>query len=74
MAVEADKDVLVMHPCQDTTPENQKFILQEDGAILHQQSKKCVQAEKKASDSFVPLLRDCTGSDRQKWFFKERMS
>lgn len=29
MAVEVGKDILVMHPCQDTTPENQQFLLQE---------------------------------------------
>uniref|UniRef100_A0A8C5K626 Polypeptide N-acetylgalactosaminyltransferase n=1 Tax=Jaculus jaculus TaxID=51337 RepID=A0A8C5K626_JACJA len=73
-AVEAGKDTLVMHPCSDTTPEDQKFILQEDGSLVHEQSKKCVQATRRSSDSFVPLLRDCTNSDYQKWFFKERMS
>uniref|UniRef100_A0A8I3WB38 Polypeptide N-acetylgalactosaminyltransferase n=1 Tax=Callithrix jacchus TaxID=9483 RepID=A0A8I3WB38_CALJA len=74
IAVEAGMDVLTMHLCKETTPENQKFILQEDGSLFHEQSQKCVQAERKeSSDSFVPLLRDCTSSDNQKWFFKERM-
>nr|KAF6331713.1 polypeptide N-acetylgalactosaminyltransferase 12 [Pipistrellus kuhlii] len=75
IAAEAGAEILIMHLCQDRAPENQKFILQEDGSLFHMQSKKCVQAEKKAlSNSFVPLLRDCTNSDHQKWFFKERMS
>ncbi|KAB0390528.1 hypothetical protein E2I00_006677 [Balaenoptera physalus] len=74
VAVEAGMDVLIMHLCEGATPEDQKFILQEDGSLFHVQSKKCVQAERKElSDSFVPLLRDCTNSDRQKWFFKEHM-
>ncbi|XP_060055089.1 polypeptide N-acetylgalactosaminyltransferase 12 [Erinaceus europaeus] len=74
VAVETGVDALTMQLCQETTPENQKFILQEDGSLLHIQSKKCVQAEKKeSSDSFVPLLRDCTHLEHQQWFFKERM-
>ncbi|TKC34806.1 hypothetical protein EI555_017268, partial [Monodon monoceros] len=74
VAVEAGMDVLIMHLCEGATPEDQKFILQEDGSLFHVQSKKCVQAERKElSDSFVPLLRDCTNSDHQKWFFKEHM-
>ncbi|XP_063450020.1 polypeptide N-acetylgalactosaminyltransferase 12 isoform X2 [Pan paniscus] len=74
IAVEAGMDTLIMHLCEETAPENQKFILQEDGSLFHEQSKKCVQAARKeSSDSFVPLLRDCTNSDHQKWFFKERM-
>uniref|UniRef100_A0A2K5ICB0 Polypeptide N-acetylgalactosaminyltransferase n=1 Tax=Colobus angolensis palliatus TaxID=336983 RepID=A0A2K5ICB0_COLAP len=74
IAVEAGMDILIMHLCEETAPENQKFILQEDGSLFHEQSKKCVQAARKeSSDSFVPLLRDCTNSDHQKWFFKERM-
>ncbi|XP_011931225.1 PREDICTED: polypeptide N-acetylgalactosaminyltransferase 12 isoform X2 [Cercocebus atys] len=74
IAVEAGMDILIMHLCEETAPENQKFILQEDGSLFHEQSKKCVQAARKeSSDGFVPLLRDCTNSDHQKWFFKERM-
>uniref|UniRef100_A0A452QT42 Polypeptide N-acetylgalactosaminyltransferase n=1 Tax=Ursus americanus TaxID=9643 RepID=A0A452QT42_URSAM len=74
IAVEAGKDVLIMSLCQETAPENQKFTLQEDGSLFHAQSNKCVQAERKAfSDSFVPLLRDCTDSEHQKWLFKEHM-
>ncbi|XP_043342897.1 polypeptide N-acetylgalactosaminyltransferase 12 isoform X2 [Cervus elaphus] len=74
VAVEAGTDVLIMHLCENTTPEDQKFILREDGSLFHVQSKKCVQAERKdVSDSFVPLLRDCTNSDHQRWFFQEHM-
>ncbi|XP_074217991.1 polypeptide N-acetylgalactosaminyltransferase 12 isoform X2 [Camelus bactrianus] len=74
VSVEAGSDVLIMHLCEEATPEDQKFILQEDGSLFHVQSKKCVQAERKElSDNFVPLLRDCTNSEHQKWFFKERM-
>ncbi|XP_037349807.1 polypeptide N-acetylgalactosaminyltransferase 12 [Talpa occidentalis] len=75
LAVEAGADTLTMHLCQETAPENQKFFLREDGSFFHGQSKKCVQAEKKMfTDSFIPVLRDCTYSDHQQWFFKERMS
>ncbi|XP_014715201.2 polypeptide N-acetylgalactosaminyltransferase 12 [Equus asinus] len=75
VAVDAGADILTMHLCKEVAPENQKFILQDDGSLFHVQSKKCVQAERKASgDTFVPLLRDCTDSDHQRWFFKERMS
>ncbi|XP_013368680.1 PREDICTED: polypeptide N-acetylgalactosaminyltransferase 12 [Chinchilla lanigera] len=74
VAVEPGTDVLIMHLCEDTAPEDQKFLLQEDGSLLHEQSRKCVQAVRKEdSNSFVPLLRDCSSSDHQKWFFKERM-
>ncbi|KAM6182846.1 polypeptide N-acetylgalactosaminyltransferase 12 [Erethizon dorsatum] len=74
VAVEVGTDVLIMHLCEDTAPEDQKFLLQEDGSLFHEQSKKCVQAvRKEASNSFAPLLRDCTNSDHQKWFFQERM-
>lgn len=75
ITVEPGTDVLIMHLCEDTVPENQKFLLREDGSLFHEQSKKCVQAVKKEfGNSFVPLLRDCTNLDDQKWFFKERMS
>ncbi|XP_039090790.1 polypeptide N-acetylgalactosaminyltransferase 12 isoform X2 [Hyaena hyaena] len=74
IAVDAGMDILIMQLCQETAPENQKFILREDGSLFHVQSNKCVQAEKKAfSDSFVPFLRLCTNSEHQKWFFKEHM-
>ncbi|XP_006863210.1 PREDICTED: polypeptide N-acetylgalactosaminyltransferase 12 [Chrysochloris asiatica] len=71
----AGSDILTMTLCKDTTPEGQKFILREDGSLFHVQTKKCVQAEREAlGDGFMPLLRDCTNSEYQKWFFKERMS
>lgn len=73
IAVDAGMDMLIMDLCKEIAPENQKFMLQEDGSLFHVQSNKCVQAERKAfSDSFVPRLRDCTNSEHQKWFFKER--
>ncbi|KAI5942143.1 Polypeptide N-acetylgalactosaminyltransferase 12 [Manis javanica] len=72
IAVDAGMDMLIMDLCKEIAPENQKFMLQEDGSLFHVQSNKCVQAERKAfSDSFVPRLRDCTNSEHQKWFFKE---
>ncbi|KAM6169613.1 polypeptide N-acetylgalactosaminyltransferase 12 [Rhynchocyon petersi] len=74
VSVAAGSDSLGMELCKETTPEEQKFILQKDGSLLHVQSKKCVQAERKPlSDIFVPLLRDCNNSEHQKWFFKERV-
>ncbi|XP_061281768.1 polypeptide N-acetylgalactosaminyltransferase 12 isoform X2 [Bos javanicus] len=74
VAVVEGTDVLIVHLCENTTPEDQKFILQEDGSLFHVPSKKCVQAERKdLSDSFIPLLRDCTNSDHQKWFFREHI-
>ncbi|XP_004677540.1 PREDICTED: polypeptide N-acetylgalactosaminyltransferase 12 [Condylura cristata] len=72
LAVEAGADTLTMHLCQETAPENQKFFLKEDGSFIHKQSKKCVQAEKHR-ESVIPVLRDCTTSAHQQWFFKERM-
>ncbi|XP_006887029.1 PREDICTED: polypeptide N-acetylgalactosaminyltransferase 12 [Elephantulus edwardii] len=75
VSVATGSDSLLMELCKDTPPEEQKFILQEDGSIFHVQTKKCVQAERKPlSDIFMPLLRDCTNSENQKWFFKERMA
>ncbi|CAO2580712.1 Polypeptide N-acetylgalactosaminyltransferase 12 [Lemmus lemmus] len=74
IAVEEGKDALVMHLCRDTVPENQEFILHEDGTLVHKQTGKCVKAAKKELDQgFAPLLRDCTNSDNQKWFFKEHV-
>ncbi|XP_057646637.1 polypeptide N-acetylgalactosaminyltransferase 12 isoform X2 [Chionomys nivalis] len=74
MAVEEGKDTLVMHLCKDTVPENQEFILHEDGTLVHKQTGKCVKAaQKELGQGFAPLLRDCTNSDKQKWFFKEHV-
>ncbi|XP_038966952.1 polypeptide N-acetylgalactosaminyltransferase 12 isoform X1 [Rattus norvegicus] len=75
IAVEEGKDVLIMDLCKDTVPENQEFVLQEDGTLVHKQSGKCVEATEKEFDtSFAPHLRDCSSSDNQRWLFKERMS
>ncbi|GAB1288491.1 Polypeptide N-acetylgalactosaminyltransferase 12 [Apodemus speciosus] len=75
VAVEEGKDILVMDLCRDTVPENQEFILQEDGTLVHKQSMKCVEAtEKELNKGFAPCLRDCTNSEKQRWFFRERMS
>ncbi|XP_035310188.1 polypeptide N-acetylgalactosaminyltransferase 12 isoform X1 [Cricetulus griseus] len=75
VAVEEGKDVLVMHLCRDTVPENQEFILHEDGTLVHKQTRKCVRATKKEyGHGFAPLLRDCSNSDDERWFFKEHLS
>ncbi|XP_069815780.1 polypeptide N-acetylgalactosaminyltransferase 12-like [Dendropsophus ebraccatus] len=53
--------------------DNQKFIFKEDGTLLHQQTQKCVQAERIANTrNHAPVLRPCSNSDLQKWFFQER--
>ncbi|XP_028909431.1 polypeptide N-acetylgalactosaminyltransferase 12 [Ornithorhynchus anatinus] len=72
-AVDVGTDYVTMYLCQENVPENQKFIFQEDGSLLHVQSQKCLQAEANAyNGNPAPLLRPCTNSDHQKWFFKER--
>ncbi|CAJ0966464.1 unnamed protein product [Ranitomeya imitator] len=44
-----------------------------DGTLLHQQTQKCVQAEKNPNmGNAAPVLRPCSNSDLQKWFFQER--
>ncbi|XP_055973414.1 polypeptide N-acetylgalactosaminyltransferase 12-like [Sorex fumeus] len=73
LAVEAGGESLVMELCHDPDPENHYFLPCPDGSLFHEQSKKCVQAEKESNDKFVPLLRDCTLSSRQQWFFQEQM-
>ncbi|XP_055973296.1 polypeptide N-acetylgalactosaminyltransferase 12-like [Sorex fumeus] len=73
VAVEAGGESLIMELCQYPVPENHYFLLRPDGSLFHEQSKKCVQAEKESNDKFVPLLRDCTLSSRQQWFFQEQM-
>ncbi|XP_027695541.1 polypeptide N-acetylgalactosaminyltransferase 12-like [Vombatus ursinus] len=71
-AVDVGADHLTMHLCYKNPPENQKFIFKEDGSIFHVQSKKCLQAEPNASNGNpAPLLRTCTNSEYQRWFFKE---
>ncbi|KAM4687976.1 polypeptide N-acetylgalactosaminyltransferase 12-like [Discoglossus pictus] len=74
--VDPDSDHLTIYLCREnwqTVPENQKFIFKEDGTLLHQQTQKCIQAEKnKQTGTIEPVLRSCTGADDQKWYFKER--
>ncbi|XP_058158604.1 polypeptide N-acetylgalactosaminyltransferase 12 [Dasypus novemcinctus] len=76
VAAGPEADILTMELCEeDGVPEGQRFLLQAEGVLLHVQSGKCVQGERKAfSDTFVPLLRDCTKLEHQQWFFKEHMS
>ncbi|XP_066479662.1 polypeptide N-acetylgalactosaminyltransferase 12 [Tiliqua scincoides] len=75
-AVDPGTDYLKMYLCQSNSqniPENQKFALREDGTLLHIHTQKCVQAESNAyNGNPAPLLRPCTNSEFQKWFFKER--
>uniref|UniRef100_A0A5F8H4H5 Polypeptide N-acetylgalactosaminyltransferase n=1 Tax=Monodelphis domestica TaxID=13616 RepID=A0A5F8H4H5_MONDO len=57
---------VILYPCHGMG-QNQ------DGSLYHVQSKKCLQAEAKASNgSPAPLLRTCTDSKYQQWFFQER--
>ncbi|XP_074432523.1 polypeptide N-acetylgalactosaminyltransferase 12 [Larus michahellis] len=75
-AVDSGTDYLTMYLCQENVhsiPENQKFVFREDGTLFHLQTQKCVQAQSNAHNGNpAPLLRPCTNSDYQKWFFKER--
>ncbi|XP_009469585.1 PREDICTED: polypeptide N-acetylgalactosaminyltransferase 12 [Nipponia nippon] len=75
-AVDSGTDYLTMYLCQENVhsiPENQKFVFREDGTLFHLHTQKCVQAESSAyNGNPAPLLRPCTNSDYQKWFFKER--
>ncbi|KAK2518341.1 hypothetical protein Q9233_012562 [Columba guinea] len=75
-AVDSGTEYLTMYLCQENVhnvPENQKFVFREDGTLFHVQTQKCVQAESNAyNGNPAPLLRPCTNSDYQKWFFKER--
>lgn len=74
--VDLGTDYLKMYLCQSNSqniPENQKFDLREDGTLVHIQTQKCVQAELNAHlGNPAPLLRPCTSSEVQKWFFQER--
>ncbi|MBN3289697.1 GLT12 acetylgalactosaminyltransferase, partial [Polypterus senegalus] len=75
-SVEQGNDYLTMHLCrrnQDPIPEDQKIIFREDGTLYHVQTGKCLEAvEKTEVGSPAPLLRRCSDSDFQKWFFRER--
>uniref|UniRef100_UPI00398ED465 polypeptide N-acetylgalactosaminyltransferase 12 isoform X1 n=1 Tax=Pristiophorus japonicus TaxID=55135 RepID=UPI00398ED465 len=76
-AAEVGNDYLTMNLCRENNrpvPENQKFIFKEDGSIYHVQTQKCLQAIPNAFSNGHPgpLLRLCTDTDHQKWFFQER--
>ncbi|KAJ8273315.1 hypothetical protein GJAV_G00100170 [Gymnothorax javanicus] len=75
-AMDSGSEYLTMHHCRkrkSEVPEDQKFILKEDGSFFHLLTKKCVQAiEKSDSGHPAPALRPCSGSAHQKWFFEER--
>ncbi|MGH0137830.1 UNVERIFIED_CONTAM: hypothetical protein FKN15_038394 [Acipenser sinensis] len=76
VAVNSGTDYLTVQLCRTTeqdVPEDQKFILREDSTFYHVQTKKCLQAvDKSYKDSPAPVLKPCTDSDLQKWFFQER--
>ncbi|XP_010789546.1 polypeptide N-acetylgalactosaminyltransferase 12 [Notothenia coriiceps] len=55
-------------------PQDQKFVLREDGNLYHELSQKCVQAvDKTENGTPAPSLQPCSDSPHQKWFFEERM-
>ncbi|XP_063778877.1 polypeptide N-acetylgalactosaminyltransferase 12 [Pseudophryne corroboree] len=70
-----DSDHLTMFLCRENgqnVPENQKFIFKEDGTLIHLQTQKCVQAERNGKTGNAELvLRPCSESALQKWFFQE---
>lgn len=76
VAAESGSGYLTLHPCrapQQAVPEDQKFVLREDGSFFHAQTKQCVEAvEKSDAGSPAPALRPCSGSAHQMWFFEER--
>ncbi|XP_075068936.1 polypeptide N-acetylgalactosaminyltransferase 12 [Mixophyes fleayi] len=75
-AIDQDSDHLTMFLCRDNgqnVPENQKFIFREDGTFLHQQTQRCVEAVRNLkTGNPEPVLRPCSDSVLQKWFFQER--
>ncbi|KAI1901607.1 hypothetical protein AGOR_G00036140 [Albula goreensis] len=75
-AVDSGSEYLTMSLCRkpkQAVPEDQKFVLKEDGSLYHVQTKKCVQAIDKSDNGVpAPALRPCSGSAHQKWFFEER--
>ncbi|KAG8442584.1 hypothetical protein GDO86_011393 [Hymenochirus boettgeri] len=71
-----DSDQLTIYLCRNngqSVPENQKFIFREDGTLFHEKTQKCVQAERNVqTGNPEPVLRMCSESSYQKWFFQER--
>ncbi|KAG9355432.1 hypothetical protein JZ751_000270 [Albula glossodonta] len=74
--VDSGSEYLTMSLCRkpkQAVPEDQKFVLKEDGSLYHVQTKKCVQAIERSDNGVpAPALRPCSGSAHQKWFFEER--
>uniref|UniRef100_A0A3P9AI73 Polypeptide N-acetylgalactosaminyltransferase n=1 Tax=Esox lucius TaxID=8010 RepID=A0A3P9AI73_ESOLU len=67
---------LTVHLCRkprQLVPEDQKFVLREDGSLYHVMTQKCVQAVDKTDDGTpAPALRPCSDHANQKWFFEEK--
>ncbi|KAJ7991791.1 hypothetical protein DPEC_G00287530 [Dallia pectoralis] len=67
---------LTVHLCkkpQQPVPEDQKFILREDGSLYHVMTQKCVQAVDQTDNGTpAPVLRPCSDHAHQKWFFEEK--
>ncbi|XP_068092762.1 polypeptide N-acetylgalactosaminyltransferase 12 isoform X2 [Hyperolius riggenbachi] len=76
VAVDQGSDHLTMYLCRENgqeVPENQKFIFRADGSLLHQQTQKCVQADRNAqTGNPEPVLKPCSDIEVQRWFFQER--
>ncbi|XP_030060821.1 polypeptide N-acetylgalactosaminyltransferase 12 [Microcaecilia unicolor] len=76
-AVDPGTDYLTMYLCREegqSVPENQKFLFREDGSLFHVQTQKCLHAAANGEGgNSAPVLQHCTGSDHQKWTFKERI-
>ncbi|XP_036371455.1 polypeptide N-acetylgalactosaminyltransferase 12 [Megalops cyprinoides] len=75
-AVDSGAEYLTVQLCRkpkQPVPEDQRFILREDGSFFHAQLQKCVQAvEKSDNGGPAPALRPCSDSVYQKWYFEER--
>ncbi|KAG7458200.1 hypothetical protein MATL_G00235660 [Megalops atlanticus] len=75
-AMDSGAEYLTVQLCRkpkQPVPEDQRFILREDGSFFHSQLQKCVQAvEKSDNGNPAPALRPCSDSVYQKWYFEER--
>ncbi|XP_041740527.1 polypeptide N-acetylgalactosaminyltransferase 12-like [Coregonus clupeaformis] len=75
-AGDAVSTYLTVHLCKkprQPVPQDQKFVLREDGTLYHMMTQKCVQAvDKTDNGSPAPALRPCSDHANQKWFFEER--
>ncbi|KAL0961906.1 hypothetical protein UPYG_G00333200 [Umbra pygmaea] len=67
---------LTIHLCRkprQPVPDDQKFVLREDGSIYHPLTQKCVQAVDKTDNGIpAPALRPCLDHAYQWWFFEEK--